>query len=182
MDTAFELCECVVPCIKKESGRINSDDILFNQTIAKPRVRSEHLNGILKSRFPGIMRKIRKIITDDKESLREILECIDCAVILHNMLIDANNGVDDDGVEDEWLRAFYRDEDLSDIDDPHRGDPDEVRTISREEHALNSRLPIGSPKDVRRTQLKNYIREQANVSRRDSSDEDMSFDGTEEDV
>ena len=87
MDTAVEPCECVVPCIKKESGRISNVDIIFNQIIAKPRVRSEHLNGILKSRFPGIMRKIRKIITDDKVATREILECIDCAVILHNILI-----------------------------------------------------------------------------------------------
>ena len=66
------------------------------------------------------------------------------------MLIVVNDEIDDDGAKDKWLQAFYRNADLSDIDDPHRGNPDEVHTISREAHALNSYLPIGFAKDAQR--------------------------------
>ena len=101
MDTAFEPCGCVVSAMKRDEGNGNSDAQLFNHVIAKSRVRSEHLNEIIKSRFSGAMRKIRTIITDKKESLKEILILIECAVILHNMLLDSGDSKDDDGVEDE---------------------------------------------------------------------------------
>ena len=115
MDTVFEPCECVVPTMKRDEGTGNSDAQLFNHVIAKPRVRSEHLNGIIKSRFPGAMRKIRKVITDDKESLKEILILIEYAVILHNMLLDFGYSKDDEGVEGEWLAQFFAKNDLSDM-------------------------------------------------------------------
>ena len=106
MDTGFKPCECVLPCIEKESGRISNDNILFNQTIAKPRVGLEYPNGFLKSRFPGIMRKTGKLVDNDKESLREILERIDCAVISHKMITNGHGGVYNDGVEGKWLQDF----------------------------------------------------------------------------
>ena len=95
---------------------------------------------------------------------------IGCAVIFHNMLLDFGDSKDDDGVEDEWLAQFFAEteDDLSDMDDPNRADPD-VRLISREEKAMNSPLPIGAAKDARRTQLMNYIREHAYMS----SDDEM---------
>ena len=162
MDTAFEPCHCVVPAIKNNPGAVDHhDNIFFNYTIAKPRVKSEHINGIIKSRFPGVMRKLRKKITNKKKSLKDILHLIDCAVILHNMLIEFGDGQDDEGLEDEWLTQFFQTEVLSDIDDPNRGDPDVERVVSPEEATMNSQLPIESEKDARRTQLKNYIREHA---------------------
>ena len=115
MDTAFEPWEYVVPAMKRDEGTGKSDAQLFNHVIAKPRVRSEHLNGIIKSRFPGAMRKIRKVITDDKESLKEILILIEYAVILHNMLLDFGYSKDDEGVEGEWLAQFFAKNDLSDM-------------------------------------------------------------------
>ena len=61
------------------------------------------------------MRKIRKVITDDKESLKEILILIEYAVILHNMLLDFGYSKDDEGVEGEWLAQFFAKNDLSDM-------------------------------------------------------------------
>ena len=66
-------------------------------------------------------------------------------------------------------KVFFAEEELSDMNDPCRGDPDAC-IVSREEEVLNSPLPIGAPKDSRRIQLMNYIREHADMS---SEDDDM---------
>ena len=96
------------------------------------------------------MRKIRKVITEDANSLKEILEYMDCAIILHNILVSLKDTDNDD------YKEWHKDEDeLTRIDDPNRGDPDEE--ISPEEEALNTPLAEDSPKDLRRSQLADYL-------------------------
>ena len=63
--------ECMNPAItpflsqRKNFGVGNSDNIMFNHTIAKTRAKLKHINGMLKSRFPGVIRKLKKYITEE---------------------------------------------------------------------------------------------------------------------
>ena len=169
MDTAFEPSDICVPTYKKQPVP-DPDKEKFNTTVAKYRVKSEHLNGISKGRFPGALRRIRKVITNDIKSLEEILSNIECAFILHNMLIDLRDADDGEELEDEWKEAL--DEEYTDIDDPNRGDPDAAHYTSPELQAMNLPLPVGAPKDMRRTLLNRYIREHDIDSSSSSSSED----------
>ena len=132
-DCAFAARWFVVPCFKKPPGRtLPREKEIFNKTLAKPRVTSEHVNGLLKNRFP-FLRSIRFRLTDDKESMKRILTYITVAVILHNLLI----GFGDDGE--------VGDKEVSDIDD---------------ENELNRAIPnVTGQSALRREQLKNYIME-----------------------
>jgi DDE superfamily endonuclease len=109
---------------------------LFNAALAKPRISAEHTIGMLKGRFPWL-RSIRMRITENKKSLKKILQYIDVCVILHNMLIRQK-----DPVCPEWLNSM-------DLQDPL---DDYVE--------LNAPVPRHSAKGSRRQQLTNYINEQ----------------------
>ena len=86
-DTAFEPSDIMVSCYKKlPEVPLPYDEVKFNKAMAKPWVRSEHSIGVWKCRFPWL-RKIHMIITNDTELMVNILEYIECCVILHNMLL-----------------------------------------------------------------------------------------------
>merc|ERR1711935_566616 len=80
---------------------------IFNGQMIKPRVVSEHVNGILKGRFP-ILNALPQIIKG-KRSMRGCLRCINCCCILHNLLV----GMQDD-IPDAWRDDYY--DEISDID------------------------------------------------------------------
>merc|ERR1712238_330967 len=85
----------VVSAFKADDTEGNIADPMkhkFNEIIKHPRLTMEHINGWAKGRFPGALRKLRLIITEEKESLLKILEYIDCAIILYNLLLS----IDDD--------------------------------------------------------------------------------------
>ena len=132
-DCAFAARWFVVPCFKKPPGRtLPREKEIFNKTLAKPPVTSEHVNGLLKNRFP-FLRSIRFRLTDDKESMKRILTYITVVVILHNLLI----GFGDEGE--------VGDEEVSDIDD---------------ENELNRAIPnVTGQSALCREQLKKYIME-----------------------
>ena len=71
------------------------------------RIRSEHVIGILKGRF-AILKSIPMKVTNDSNSLKQILQIINSSIILHNFLLDIKN---ED--PDRWLDP---DDDISDID------------------------------------------------------------------
>lgn len=157
-DSAYVPCQVIVPAFKRTELISTADTANptlvskkqnFNNKMSTPREEIEHINGFLKGRWPGAIRKIRSIITEDEETLREILEYIDCAMILHNIL----HGLKD-GDNDDWAEWHDSDDDLSDLDDPDRGDPDEV---SPAEQAMHSTIPFGAPNDCRRDRLVNYL-------------------------
>jgi len=110
---------------------------IFNQQMSKPRVISEHVNGILKGRFP-ILNALPHIIKG-KKSMIECLKCIDCCCILHNLLV----GMKDD-IPDGW-RDEYGDE-ISDIDeaDSYVGEIDDA-------------VEDESPRDARQNQFVAYF-------------------------
>lgn len=113
----------------------------FNSCLSKARVISEHTIGLLKGRFPWL-RSIRKVITEDPNTLRDILSIVDAAVILHNFLV--KRGLD---AKEEEL---YEADDVTVIDEYDRLPADDE---------LMLRVPTGAPGDHRRTQLLFYLKE-----------------------
>ena len=58
-DCAFATRCWLVSCYKKPpGGTLARDKEIFNKSLARPRVTSEHVNGMLKGRFP-FLRSIR---------------------------------------------------------------------------------------------------------------------------
>jgi hypothetical protein len=149
-DTAFEPSDIMVPAFKKQVDVPQPlDQSSFNTKMAKPRVRSEHTVGVWKGRWP-FLRKIRKIITNEKQSLIDIMEHIECCVILHNMLLEYG-----DISPEKWCDGE------SDIDDPTRAPDDD--------DPLNQPLPDGAPKDARREQVKGWLEDNYVYGGRDNT-------------
>ena len=140
-DTAFEPSNHAIPAYKSQTGFVQEPNKeLFNNALATPRVISEHVMGMWKGRCSWL-RKIRMMITNNPKSLKRILKYIDATIVLHNILIDLGEEMEED---DEW----NRNDDLSDIDDP---------LMIPESYVLGLPIPGGAPKDTRREQLKDFI-------------------------
>ena len=78
-------------------------------------------------------------ITEDKKSLRHILQIIDATVILHNYLMERGDTIPDCWIDDD--------------------DTSSVGEALSETDELNHSLAVGAPNDTRRRQLTNYINE-----------------------
>jgi hypothetical protein len=134
-DSAFENRWFMVSAYRKPQGVfIQREHEVFNDAMKPLRVISEHTIGILKGRFPWL-RSIPCKITESDRSFRRVLEYIDCAIILHNLLIKR-----DDVIPDDWLDL----DEFSDID---------------EDDVLNQAVPNDSPGDKRRSDLMVYHNE-----------------------
>jgi hypothetical protein len=166
-DTAFEPSNHCIPAYKTDAAfHHNPDKVKFNEALSSPRVITEHTMGLWKGRLPWL-RNIRMRITNDKNTLENIIRYIDATVVLHNMLIEFGDGDDPDA---PWS---LEDEELSDIGD-------ETRVPERD--LLDLPTPQGAAPGTRRDQLKNYIREtwfrwRRNGGRQD--DYDSISDGSE---
>ena len=132
-DSAFEPTKFMVSAFKKIG--VTAGKEIFNDTISRPRVISEHTIGIWKGRFPWL-RSIRMRVTKDKQSMVNILTMIMVSVILHNFLIEEN--------EPDWINNNL--DDVSDID---AGDP--------QDDLLFSAVPANANNDLRRKQLLRHI-------------------------
>jgi DDE superfamily endonuclease len=143
-DSAFENDWFMVSAFKKPKDHpIPKSHEQFNEKLAKLRIISEHCIGLLKGRFPWL-RSIRLKITEDKESIKRILELIEATIIVHNLLIEI--GEQD---KQEWIDH----DDFSDIDDAER-----APTLSPAD-VLNQGIAAGAPKDERRKRLQYYFEE-----------------------
>ena len=141
-DSALENCSFVVAAFKKPYLKmLPREDERFNNKLASARIIAEHTIGILNGRFP-CLKRIRMRITDEKESMKKILQMIDCCIILHNLLIPEDGG---DDVDEEWLDNG----DISDVDDDTR--------VPGPRDRLYRPLPQGSRKDERRRRLQTYL-------------------------
>jgi hypothetical protein len=83
------------------------------------------------------------LITEDKKTLRNILELIDATIVLHNILIDIG-----EEEREDWI-----DDDASAIDDPER-----IPQLAPTD-VLNQAIAAGQPKDERRKRLMYYFEE-----------------------
>jgi hypothetical protein len=133
-DSAFEPTKFMVSAFKKIG--VTAGKEIFNDTISRPRVISEHTIGIWKGRFPPWLRSIRMRVTKDKQSMVNILSVIMVSVILHNFLIEEN--------EPDWI-----DDDPDDVSDIDAGDP--------QDDLLFSAVPANANNDLRRKQLLRHI-------------------------
>eukprot|EP00804_Cyclotella_cryptica_P030330 CCRYP_011860-RA/>CCRYP_011860-RA protein AED:0.12 eAED:0.29 QI:0/0/0/1/0/0/2/0/135 len=66
---------------------MHPDKVLSNTVLSKPCAMAEHTMGLWKGRC-SCMQGIRMKITDNPESLQQILKVIDATIVLHNMLLD----------------------------------------------------------------------------------------------
>ena len=98
----------------------------MNDAMKSIRVTSEHTIGILKARFP-FLKAIRNKITEETRSTKKILQLVECAIILHNLLMTRNEPEPEDWDSD--------DDDTSDIDDANRA-PTELCDGDSRRHAL----------------------------------------------
>lgn len=137
-DSAFENDWFMVSAFKKPANvAIPKEHEACNEKLARLRIISEHTIGVLKGRFPWL-KSIRLKITEDIESMKRILVCIDATVMLHNMLMMVG-----EEEADEWL-----DDDMSAFDDAERVPIDED---------IFRGVPAGAVKDKRRQDLLNYF-------------------------
>jgi hypothetical protein len=89
-DSAFEATSATVPTYKVPiGGSLSEDKSSFNTVLGRLPVISEHINGILKGRFP-ILTSMPMKITEDRRSFQRVVEIIDVCIILHNFLIEEN--------------------------------------------------------------------------------------------
>jgi hypothetical protein len=144
-DSAFDPRRWMVPAYKKPARHpMPREHEVLNEKMKKPRVISEHVNGILMNRF-RILNKL-PFVVKDKSTMRETIKYIDACIILHNLLV----GIRDD-VPDEWLHEIER---LSDIDECEPLEDDDE---------LNQPVLENRRADTRRNQLMHYFNEKTAV-------------------
>ena len=96
-DSAYDCTPFLISALRKSPAtNLTHKQTTFNDAMAKPRSLVEHTIGVWKARFP-FLKGIRCSLTDDPDSLREILYNIEATVVLHNFLIDQR-----DEAPDEW--------------------------------------------------------------------------------
>ena len=140
-DSAYTPCNCVVAAFKKGSSTDIPDHAKdwFNTQLAKPRIKLEHCNGLLKGRFPiltNINVKIKK-----RRHVKKVVEIFECCVILHNLLIDYG-----DPGEEEWYSQVFED----------------VGGYEDENEFLSRPIPTDGDGGIRRHRIFNYMLEQHN--------------------
>ena len=142
-DSAFENDWFMVSAFKKPKDRaIPEQHVKFNEKLARMRITSEHCIGMLKGRFPWL-RSIRLTITENKRSLKKILQLLEATIVLHNILIKLGEEDVDDWIDHDDFSAF----------------DDGERAPHLPGDALYEAIPLGAPKDERRTRLMYYFEE-----------------------
>lgn len=136
-DTAYSSKSYIISSFKKaRGGQLSREQEIFNNTVSKVRIMSEHTIGLLKCRFP-FLRSIRFLLRDGeqgKQDMKKILQYVTVCIILHNLLI---------GLNDEYAYTST-DDTTSDLLDHNE---------------LNDPLPEGAADGARREQLKQYLLE-----------------------
>jgi DDE superfamily endonuclease len=145
VDSAYEAMTHIIPSFRKPRGMpIPREHEFFNTSLGKPRVASEHTNGILKGRFPWL-KSIPCKLTENVRSLRRILKYIDCCVILHNLLVQHKDHVD----VEVWNPGNTSE---SDDNEDDVNDQEIANDIG-----LSRPVPSGSHPGTRREQLCQFI-------------------------
>jgi DDE superfamily endonuclease len=140
-DSAFDNGNHMVTTYRAPTGGLlRGTKKRFNELIAKPRVISEHVNGILKGRW-NWLNSIPNVLNEETASMERILLLVDVIVILHNFLIDNNLN------EDE--KYFYTPGDNEDDD----------LFLQDEDDELNRAINEDAPSTTRREQLRAYLSE-----------------------
>ena len=87
-DSAFTPSDYIVPSFKCAPGLpLSANQEFFNNKVAKARIKIEHTNGLLKSRFP-ILKSLNICIKRDRDVVHAIRIFTACCVI-HNLILEA---------------------------------------------------------------------------------------------
>lgn len=154
-DSAFEASPTIIPAYRKPpGGELHQDKKNLNSAIGRPRVQSEHCNGILKGRFPWL-RCIPCLFKEGDETAETINLYTRCCFILHNLLVQHKDHVD----EADWQADP---DDVDHIDDA-AGLVGTVEDVGLHQLAeatgINYPVPFGSAGGLRREQHCSYLRD-----------------------
>jgi len=148
-DTAFDNSDVMVTTYRTPTwGALGSSKTNFNRFFASPRVITEHVNGIVKGRFP-ILQSIPLQLSENPKSMMNILLLIDVCVILHNFLTENNLNTDD-----AYFYKEFRPSESLFLREFHQAPP-----ILDEMDELNQPIDPNAAKDTRREQLRAYLSE-----------------------
>jgi hypothetical protein len=147
-NTAYEPTWFCIPAYKCTRGNhllLPAHKTEFNFCIARPRVKSEHVNGIWKGQCPWL-RSISMKLTDNKETTKHILRSIDAKVVFHNIMMEfLSNELPDDYNDNVTV--------ITDIDDADSAPLPEERII------LDQPLYEDDPSGTRLDQLLHLVEE-----------------------
>jgi DDE superfamily endonuclease len=154
-DSAFEPSPTIIPAYRKPpGGELHRDKKVLNTAIGRPRVQSEHCLGMQKGRFPWL-RSIPCAFKEGVTSAEKINLYMRCCFILHNLLVQHKDHIDDP-MWDVDLSEF------DDIDDPGglRGTDEEIGLhYLADATGINRPVPVGSHPGLRREQHCSYLRD-----------------------
>jgi hypothetical protein len=135
-DSAFSNSPTLVSAYKAPANQtLSGGEEGFNTLMARPRITSEHTIGMLKARFP-FLRSIPMVITDRPRSVKLILRNIECCIILHNMLIDAEAT----DLPDNW---YEQGDDVSAIDERSNDGGDNESDNNESDNNSDRALELG---------------------------------------
>ncbi|KAF9503289.1 hypothetical protein BS47DRAFT_1310038, partial [Hydnum rufescens UP504] len=124
-DSAYGLAPwCIVP-YKRPFSLVESNE-KFNYYLSKIRIKSEHVMGMLKGRFSSL-RGLCQQITEPRDHLLA-LKWIESCLILHNLILDIEQGSEDD---DEFTARMLREGMSANGEDGHDIDFDEIVVVGR---------------------------------------------------
>ena len=86
-DSAFVPSNQMVPAFKKPArAEMGMFEKFFNTKLAKARIKTEHVIGLIKARFPRLKRM--RVRVGCTKSMEKIVKQMILCTILHNMLVD----------------------------------------------------------------------------------------------
>lgn len=89
-DSGFYCTDHVVPMYRrKAAGKLSAEQTLFNEHVAKARVKIEHAFGVLKQRW--LMLSNMHILLKHQSDLEYAFSLIKAALVLHNLFIDTSS-------------------------------------------------------------------------------------------
>ena len=100
-DSAFKISWFMLSAHKKlRDSAIPHNHEQFNRKLAAMQIISEHCIGMLKGRFPWLC-SISLIVDTTAKSLRIIFNLIEYSIVLHNMLTDLGDQIDNKWIDME---------------------------------------------------------------------------------
>ena len=141
-DSAYSASPFLIPAFKRNNGdaAMVTGKEWFNTQLAKPRVKSEHCNAMLKGRFP-ILTNISVQISEGRH-VKKVVDTFECCAILHNLLLEYGDEGDLD-----WYEEVF----------------DDVGGYDGENDDVNEPIPENAPGAERRTRIYYNMLEQHNI-------------------
>lgn len=131
-DSGFFCTDHVVPMYRRQANKkLSAEQTMFNEHVAKVRVKIEHAFGVLKQRWT--MLSNMRLSLRDQSDLEYAYGLIQAAVILHNLFIDTSNYYwDKEEFEEAQKEARALQAELEDAEIVPEPTPSDARQARRE--------------------------------------------------